>query len=308
MKIPLKDKVHYRFELFLNKGGSSVFFSILIVFICGFLLMAGIRYMFLGFFQENQVISGFWKSIWITFLQMTDPGSMSLDDPSPFLLKLAAILSGVIGIVVLSMFIALITTTLETRLYNFRKGRGRVIESGHTLILGWNERVTDIIRELIIANESEKRASVVVLAEEDKDNMDDLITKRIPDSKTTRIVTTNGSISNVNELRRVNTKDAKSIIILANCSERACSEAKNNSDVQTIKTIMAVISAQTGNNKIPIIVEVFTEEKRDIVNYFTDQHIIPVDSWDIMGRLLMQTSLTSGLEVVYNEILSFRGC
>jgi len=308
MKISFKDRLYYRFELFLNKGGSSVFISVLIVFIIGAALMGGLRFAFLHIFQDSGSVYGFWKSIWVTFLQMTDPGSMSLDNPSPFWLKFAAILSGVTGIIVLSMFIAVITTTLETKLYNFRKGRGRVIESGHTLILGWNERVVDIIRELIIANESKKRASIVVLSEKDKDYMDDLITKRIQNSKSTRIVTTNGRISNVNELRRVNTKDAKSIIILADCSERACAEAKNSSDVQTIKTIMAIISAQMGKNHIPIIVEVFTEEKKEIVKYFGDQQIIAVDSWDIMGRLLMQTSLTSGLEVVYNEILSFNGC
>src|SRR5690606_15390870 len=37
-------------------------------------------------------------------------------------------------------------------------------------------------------------------------------------------------------------------------------------------------------------------------------NIIAIDSWDIMGKLLVQTSLSSGLEMVYNEILSFDGC
>ena len=33
-----------------------------------------------------------------------------------------------------------------------------------------------------------------------------------------------------------------------------------------------------------------------------------MNSWDILGKLLVQTSLTSGLEMVYGELLSFDGC
>ncbi len=77
------------------------------------------------------------------------------------------------------------------------KGRSKVVESGQTLILGWNERVIDIIRELIIANESEKKASVVILAEVDKEEMDDGVFTLITDTKTTKIVTRNGSTSSL---------------------------------------------------------------------------------------------------------------
>jgi hypothetical protein len=223
-------------------------------------------------------------------------------------LKISTILAGIVGVIILSMLIAFITTSLEKVFYNFRKGRGKVIEHEHTLILGWNERVVDIIRELIIANESEKEASVVILSNEDKEVMDDLIAKRLPDTKTTRIVTTTGDYANINELKRVNIEAAKSVILLANCSESAPMESKVESDVQSVKSIMGIISIQDGENEIPIITEIFTEEKRQLIRFFENDNIIALDSWDIMGKLLVQTSLTSGLEMVYNEMLSFDGC
>lgn len=310
MSFSFKDKLKYRFERYLNKGGSSIFMSLFIVFLVLFLLIFGIRFAILYFFPDlrNPDHTDFSDDFWVTWLELTDPGNMNQDNHAPTWLKITTVLSGVVGVIILSMLIAFITTTLENVFYNFRKGRGKVIEENHTLILGWNERIVDIIRELILANESEKSASVVILSKLDKEEMDDLIAKRLPDTKTTRIVTTTGDYANLNELKRVNLEAAKSVILLANCSDSAGIDAQVNSDVQSVKAIMGIRSIQAGVHNIPIITEIFTPEKRQLISFFDDENIIALDSWDIMGKLLVQTSLTSGLEMVYNEILSFDGC
>jgi Castor and Pollux, part of voltage-gated ion channel/Calcium-activated potassium channel slowpoke-like RCK domain len=308
MNTSSKEKLRYRFEKYLNKGGTSVFMSLLIVFLVGFALVIGIRYLIITLFPNLNVFNDFWSDIWVSFLQITDPGAVAEDTDSSPWLKLIAIITGFIGIVIFSMLIAFITTSLENMFHEFRKGRGKVIEKGHTIMLGWNERTVDIIRELIIANESEKKAIVVILAKEEKEEMDDLLAKRLPDTKTTRIITTSGDYANMNELNRVNITEAKSVLLMAACSEGAEEDDKIDSDIQTIKAIMAIVSCQNGTNKIPIISEIFNEEKREIISYFEDDKIIALDSWDIMGKLLVQTSLTSGLEIVYNEMLSFDGC
>ena len=302
------DKLRYRFEKYLNKGGSSIFMSLFVVFITMFLLMILLRWSILSIWPDFTHTNNFLEDIWLVWLQMTDPGNMNQDNASNHWLKIATVLSRIIGVLILSMLIAFITTSLEQVFYEFRKGRGKVLEEEFTLILGWNERVIDIIRELILANESENYAAVVVLSNEDKELMDDLIAKRIPNTMTTKIITTTGDYANINELKRVSVTHAKSVILLANCSESATQMEKVYSDVQSIKAMMALISCQDGKNELPIIAEVFNEEKRDLISYFDDKNIIALESWEIMGKLLVQTSLTSGLEMVYNEILSFDGC
>jgi hypothetical protein len=308
MKASIKEKLKYRFEKYLNKGGSSIFISLFVVFIVLFVFIILMRAVILWIWPDLSYTDSFLDDIWYTWLQLTDPGNMNQDNLAPTWLKITTIMSGVVGVIILSMLIAFITTTLEKVFYNFRKGRGKVLEEDFTLILGWNERVVDIIRELMLANESEKDAAVVILSNEDKEEMEDLITKRIPNSLTTRIITTTGDFANINELKRINIEGAKSIILLANCSESASEDDKMFSDVQSIKAIMAIIACQGGKNELPIIAEIFNEKKRDLIGYFEDENIIALDSWEIMGKLLVQTSLTSGLEMVYNEILSFDGC
>ena len=99
---------------------------------------------------------------------MTSPGNMNQDSASPAAMKILTILAGFAGVVLLSMLIAFITSALNSVLYEFRKGRGQVLEEDHTIILGWNNRVIDILKELVMANESEDYGSVVILAEDDK--------------------------------------------------------------------------------------------------------------------------------------------
>jgi hypothetical protein len=307
MKPTFKEKLRYRFEQFLSKGGSSIFLSLLIVFLVAFTVIAGLRVLLINIFPALNYTDNVFTDIWYTFLEMTSTGSMQKDTDSPAFLKIMTILAGLVGVVLLSMLIAFITTSLNKLLYEFRKGRGRVIESGHTLIFGWNERIVDVIRELIIANESESDAAVVILSNEEKEAMDDLITKRLPNTETTRIITTQGDFANLSEHTRVNIQEAKSIIILAGCSESATQSDKIDSDVQALKSILAIISGREGEEEIPIIAEVFTDEKRNLISFFNYDNIITLDSWEIMGKLLIQTSLTSGLDAVYNEMLSFDG-
>ncbi|WP_298756982.1 hypothetical protein [uncultured Psychroserpens sp.] len=308
MKNSFRERLNYRAERFLSKGGSSIFKSLLIIFIIVFIVLVGLRLLLINIFPSLNYTGNVFRDIWVTFLEMTDPGNMNQDNEAPTYLKVLTVLSGLTGVILLSMLIGFITTALDTMLYDFRKGRGKVIESNHTIILGWNERVVDVIRELILANESESKASVVILSREDKEIMDNLITKRLPDMLTTEVITTQGDYANINELKRINLEQARSIIILANCSESATNDKKVASDVQSVKSILAITACQNGTNELPIIAEIFTKEKRDIISFFEDDNIIAIDSWNIMGKLLIQTSLTSGLDTVYKEILSFDGC
>jgi len=313
MKNSLKDRLNYRAERFLSKGGISIFKLLVIFFIVAFLIVIGLRLLLVTFFHDSidpvtQADRSFFDNIYTIWLQMTDPGNMNQDIYSGPYTKIAAVIAGLVGVILLSALIAFITTALDTMLYDFRKGRGKVVESNHTVILGWNERIVDVIRELILANESESKASVVVLSNENKELMDSLITKRLSDMMTTEVITTQGDYANINELKRINLESARSIIILASCSESATLDKKKASDVQSVKSILAITACQNGKNELPIIAEIFTKEKRDIISFFEDDNIIAIDSWNIMGKLLIQTSLTSGLDTVYKEILSFDGC
>ncbi len=113
MQPTFRERINYKFERFLSKGGSSIFLSLSLVFIAGFILIVAFRLIIISLFPELHYSDSFLDDIWVIFLQMTDPGNMSQDNDAPFWLKTTTIIAGLVGVILLSMLIAFITTTFR---------------------------------------------------------------------------------------------------------------------------------------------------------------------------------------------------
>ena len=70
-------------------------------------------------------------------MRTLDAGTMGGDEGNwPYLFAMLAVTIG--GIFIISSLIGILTTGLEARLDSLRKGRSKVVESDHTVILGWS--------------------------------------------------------------------------------------------------------------------------------------------------------------------------
>ena len=307
-----KTRLRYRFDTFMAKGGGSIFKALTAVFVATFLVIGLLRGALLLLAPEVAMqhdAVGFWGNLYITFLEITDPGNMAQDIYSGVGYKVFAVLAGLAGIVMLSALIAFITTAMDQKIYALKRGRSKVIEEDHTLILGWNEqRIAEILRELIIANESEKDACVVILADKDKEEMDDVLRLRVKDLQTTRVVTRSGDISSLVNLNMVSLESCSSVIILASCDDTDSDESKASSDAKAIQTVLATMGHEVHGNNMSVVVEIFNPTHREIVRSSFPDHVVTVNTSDILAKLLVQTSRSVGLSIVYNEILSFDGC
>ncbi len=312
-EVDKKSWLRYRFDTFMAKGGASIFKALTATFLITFVVLALLRGLFLYIFPDAALQYqnlGFLGNVYITFLQLTDPGNMAQDILSSPGYKIFSVLAGIAGIIMLSALIAFITTSLDQKISDLKRGRSKVIEQGHTLILGWNEqRILEIIRELILANESEDDGCVVILADKDKEEMDDALRLNIPDTMTTRLVTRNGNVSTFANLDMVSIERAKSVIILASCNDTDSIEKKATSDAKAIQTVLATTGIGTEDDEeFSIIVEIFNPTHREIIASSFPDNVITVNTSDILAKLLVQTSRSVGLSVVYNEMLSFDGC
>ena len=300
------DKIRYNFQQFIARGGVSIFTSLFVAFLAILAVTFLIRLIVFWIMGDAGAQYG-GRHFWATWTQLTDPGNMFYDLDSGWATKLVSVLTGMAGIIIFSALIAFITTALDAMISEFRQGRGKVIESGHTLVLGWSDQVPELIKELILANESEKSAAVVILANKPKEEMDALLYKALPNRKTTKIVTTQGSPTSGTELRRAALATARSVVVLSDCVATADAKAREQADILVLKTVMAILACQETENQIPIITQVHTSEKQILIEGFGDEQIIALDIEAIMSQLITQTSLTSGLQVVYNEMFSFDG-
>ena len=304
-----RQKMHYRFDTFMAKGGRSIFIALVLAFtgsVVVFGAIRGIINMFVPKGAERE--GGFLNQVYQAFNHLSDPGTMAYDIDSSGWFKLTAIISGMVGVVIFSALIAFITTALDQKLAQLKKGHSKVIEDDHSLILGWNERVAEILRELFLANESEDDPCVVILSEHEKEFMDDYLNVTLPDTMNTRIVTRSGAISSLAQLDVVSVNTCRSAIVLASANQGASDEEMAASDTKVIKTVLALAAAREEGKELNIVAEIFEERNRKIVENIAPGEVITVDTNEILAKILVQTSRSVGLSVVYGEILSFDGC
>ena len=189
------ERLRYRLDNFFSKGGTAVFLALLFLFFIAFVVMGSLRLLaFVLFPDENIDEMGF--LLWHAFFQIIDSGSLAeLDAQSNLAGKLVAIATIFMGLVLFSSMVAFITQQFEMRLSILRKGKSKVLEKNHTIILGFDIRCMEIIKELIEANASEKDAVVVVMADREKEEMDDYFHEHLPDTQSTRIICRTGLAS-----------------------------------------------------------------------------------------------------------------
>jgi ion channel POLLUX/CASTOR len=304
-RVGLRARLKYSFDNFMSRGGLSVFLALMCLFVGAIVIVAIFRFV-ANLIAPQDSTASLQDQWWLSFLQIADGGSVAEDTGSNAVNRSVGIVALFLGMVLFSSLVAFITSQFEAMLSDLRKGRSDVVEEGHTLILGFGDRVLEIIRELVVANESERDAAIVVLAGREKDEMDDFFRDRIEELKTTRLVTRSGSTSSVHLLRRVAIGGAKSVVILNDAPEDASREIKALADARVLKTILAVISCTGEDAMPPIVAELHLPAKQDLARRISDRVAI-IDEHSILAKLMVQTSRISGLAQVYDHVVGFDG-
>jgi len=299
-------RLKYAFDNFMSQGGLSVFMALLFLFLLSFLAMAAVRFVFNVIWPEEKEPLQLFDQLWRVFLQISDAGAVAEDGENHLANKIAGIATIFLGLVLFSSLVAFITSQFEAKLAELRKGKSEVIEQNHTLILGFGDRVLEIIRELIVANESERNAAIVVLSDRDKEEMDDFFRERIEEWKTTRIVTRTGLTSSRRSLEKVGLSQARSVIILNDSPVESAVEEKALADARVLKTIMAVLSCTGEDHLPPVIAEIHTDSKRELARAISPA-IYCIEEHSLLAKLIVQTSRTTGLANVYDTLVGFEG-
>jgi ion channel POLLUX/CASTOR len=246
--------------------------------------------------KKDGIIGQAFKNV----LHALDPGTVAGDTGSwEFLLTMFVLT--VVGLFIVSALIGVIATGLDNKIQDLRKGRSFVIEKDHTLILGWSESIYTILSELRVANENESKPVVVVLAEKDRVEMEDLIRAKIGDMGKTRVVCRTGNAIDLDDLAVANPEAARSIIVL--------SPEDEDPDAQVIKTVLALNRGpiQRADRPHRIVAEIQDPANLEAARLVGGDETVIVDKSETISRLIVQTARQSGLSIAYTELLDFDG-
>lgn len=282
----------------------SVFLALVSAFFTAFLLMTLLRTSFEKLFP-NDYVNDSSELLWEVFVELI--GLRDTGDDANFAAKTAGIITIFVGLVLFSSLVAFITQEFEAKLLALRKGKSPVVETNHTLILGFSDRVIDIIQELVVANESESDAVIVILSQESKEEMDDFLRNNLGEIKTTRVVTRNGSITSLNDLKKVGVEVAKSAIVLNEAKGSDPEAVKTLADARVVKSILAVVAANGEENLPQIVAELHSQQYRRLAENIVPGAVTTLNEADILGRILVQTSRSAGLATVYLNLVGFEG-
>ena len=296
----LGQKIRYKFENTLSKGTPAMIMwlgiiSLILVLVCGCIILI----LSIKGSPDSDSALGFIEGTWKSLMATLDPGTMGGDEGWSFrVIRFVATLG---GIFIISILIGAIGSGIESKLDEMRKGKSKVLETNHTLILGWGPKIFSIIQQLVIANENQKNPRIVIMSDHDKVEMEDEIRTKIPDTKNTKVICRSGSPLDLYDLEVVSPHEARSIIILS-------PDDRETADIFVIKSVLAITNnPNRKNEKYHIVAEILDQENMEAAELVANDEAVFVISGDLISRVTAQTCRQSGLSTVYTEILQFEG-
>jgi len=287
-----RDRVRYWFDCMMSKGTIAMSIMLFVVTLAVVFIVGVVA----AILSEDGSIA---NEIWISLRHVMDSAALfdNSTDNIPYLLML--LIATLCGMFLTSILIGIVATGIEGKLTDLRKGTSIVQEENHTVIIGFNDMVYSIIQELVIANENKKKACIVILGEQEKEEMEDAVSSHIPHAGTTRIICRSGSLHENYALERCSVETSKSVIV------------NSHDDVETTKIILALSSYLRGktlkNPYLRFIASLQDEQNFEIMKIASEGRAEIIYAKDAIARIIANTCRQHGLSQVMTELFNFSG-
>jgi voltage-gated potassium channel Kch len=292
------DRLRYWLDNLYSRGTASVvltlgLFSLLMALVCTLILIL------FGLAPGAEEPYAPIEALWVGML--TTLGNISLGGrESAWGYRLLMLVMTFGSLFVASFFISSLTNGMVSRVSELKRGRSKIVEKDHTVILGWTEQVFTVVSELAVAHANQSHSCIAILGDVEKSAMEDQIEQKVRDLKKTRVVCRTGDPMEMSDLDIVSLNTAKNIIVLQPQSEFP--------DADVIKTILAIMNHPRRRSAPYRIVACIKNPRNiDIATVAGKQEVEWINTSDIVSRVIAQTSLQPGLSAVYDNLFNFEG-
>ncbi|MCW3156979.1 CASTOR/POLLUX-related putative ion channel [Micropruina sonneratiae] len=294
----MRERLRYAFDNVMSRGTVAIM-GLLALATVGFVFAVAVLVMVLKAFPDDADDGDFWDVVWGNLMRTLDPGTMGADAGWGFRLLMLLVTVG--GLIIVASLIGIVSGAFDDKMAQLRKGRSRVIESGHTLILGWSPQLFLLIGEICRANAggSGRHRAIVVLAAQDKVAMEDAIREKVPHTGRTRIICRTGDPTSPADLQLGSPLAARSIVVL--------SGDQSDPDAAAIKTALALTHALPEGAGVPIVAALADPDNLDAARLVGREASRWLPASTLVHRLTAQTCRQRGLSTVYADLLDFAG-
>ncbi|WP_156391004.1 MULTISPECIES: CASTOR/POLLUX-related putative ion channel [unclassified Nocardioides] len=293
----LREKLRYQFDNSMARGTPALIAWLCVttvVLIVAFTVIVAI----FSLRSDDDPSKPFFRDLMQNLFHALDPGTVAGDGGASWQFLLTMLVLTIAGLFIVSALIGVIATGIDAKLADLRRGRSTVLEKDHTVILGWSDSIFTIVSELTLANESRRKPVIVVLADRDKVEMEELLRAKVPDLRGTRVICRSGSPMDLDDLALSSHPSARSVILLA-------PETSEDPDAEVIKTLLALTHA--GPDGPRIVAEIRNPTNLEAARLVGAERTVLLDIRETVAKLVVQTSRQSGAAAVYTELFDYGG-
>ncbi len=286
-KPSLIERAKYWCNHYLIHDTKSMFRTLAVVTIFVVVILALIIY--LG--GEADFFPAFWDSF-ATTINAWMPYS---EDGGPLYLIVMGI-GALIGILVASLLIGILSTAVEDKLEEIRTGNSKVIESGHIVVMGLHTGLYRLLRELFLTADGQNM-TIVIAGEEDKPTVVEKIRDNVEIPKNIKVRYRKVDVCDPVDLDCLSLPTASKILM------------NHGDDNIAIKCILAISSITRQYRKRPTIVAIIHDSSN--IPAFKQagkgHTLLTLQSRALIARLIAHTCFQPGLSYVFEEIFGFDG-
>jgi len=287
---PLRARIGYWFDNRIA-AGSLKLIRILIIASILLALVIGALIVLCGFGEDSEPLAVLWDSL-ATVINAWMPYS---GDGSPGYLILMTVIA-IAGLLFTSVLIGIITSAIEEKIIDLKKGNSMVLEHGHTVILGFYPGEYTLLRQLVLASEG-RSACVVIAGEAERDEMEQEIRENLEYPGSFRIICRRADITDPSAIERCSVSTARTVII------------HPTDDARTLKSLLAVsaLLRRTGKTDIDVLALLSGSEYRFPETMALRYHITALRERDMLAKMIAHSCTQTGLSGAFRELFNFEG-
>ena len=140
-QVTWRERFKYWFDNVMARGAPAMMVLLGLASVVFIALIAAIVSIF-GLFPPRDAGADaptFWEVLWGNLMRTLDSGTMGGDEGWGFRVAMLVVTIG--GVILVASLIGIISSAFDSKVDELRKGKSRVLETDHTLILGWNAQV-----------------------------------------------------------------------------------------------------------------------------------------------------------------------
>ena len=285
----LKERFTYWFDNRMARGSLGLIRSLVAASILLAVIVAGLIVL-LRLNGDGDAASVFWDSI-ATIINAWMP---SYEDGELGYLLLMALVA-IAGLLFTSVLIGIITSTIEEKIIELRKGNSRVLETDHIVVLGFYPGEYTLLRQLVLAAGNDP-ACIVVADDLDREEMEQAVRDNVPHPKNVRIVCRTADITDPADLEKCSVETCRTVIV------------SPTDDMRTVKTLLAVSALAGKKACTPRINAILTDGAYRLPPTLAEAHgITALQTNDTLAKMIAHSCTQTGLSETFREVFNFDG-